>query len=115
MINLEEVRAIQRQKIDEKYKEELVALESEIESQKLIFDRMLNAQATAEQEFPDELQTIEDRIRRVVKGGMSNVVHYTIGESPKDTFLVSLLIPTLTLSGFVCRLKPSVNKLEISW
>ena len=115
MINIQEVRKVQREKIDEQYHATCSALEREIDDQKQLFAKTLTAQQSAEQEFPDVLQTIEERIRRAIKNGIGNTVQYTLDESAKDTFIVSMLIPALTLSGFICRLKVNSNKLEISW
>jgi hypothetical protein len=114
MINIDEVNSIRKEKIADEFQERSNELNQNIDEHRQLFLKVLTSKDEAEQSFPDILANLENRIKRAINSRTTGTF-YTYDSTSKDAFIVSMLISTLTLSGFVCKLRGSDNKLDISW
>jgi hypothetical protein len=111
-VDIKEIRAVQKNKLVREHEERLSELDRNISRHD---DNYTKSEADKDyvlQNFPTTLENIIDRIKRTAISGESVIV-YSFEGSFKETHLVGLLIASLPLLGYVCKLKNDC--LEISW
>jgi hypothetical protein len=116
MIDLEAIRILQLEWIERQLANErtdkLRAHQSFSDRQRQqLIDAELDREK-AEEDFPEMLRMIEEKIIQHVKIGTTSYTH-SFGWNVKDTYIIKMLLDVLPLHGYVCRLNE--GKLEISW
>ena len=113
MINIKEVQKIRRELVEKDYSNNLVRLDEEIDIQEKGVIKIHDTKKKAEEEFPEVLRVISNRIKRAIEIRDSNISFTFASGSLLDTCTISMLISGMSLNGFMCRLRE--NRLDISW
>lgn len=116
MIDLVTIKKIQEENLEKELENRKVISLNDIENgYNLQQRRFIEAEKDiqkAQEDFPEVLISLEDKIKNQIQSGKSSYLYY-ISDSVRGTYIVKMLLDVLPLYGFVCKFNE--GRLEISW
>lgn len=118
MLTIKDIDVLESEALEKRIKEERIKQldKKRMQDQERVENLKLaeRAKKKAEQILPDQLQTIEGRIKNSVDFNTRKITHTIYEDPPVVWFTLMMIVPILMLQGFVCTVTGD-RQLEITW